>query len=127
MFLRFSLVTTNRQIINSLDFHLIRMSYAYARSATPQRLTSINLSCLRQMFRSGPLKGGLQEKMYFLLGCVRCASGKYDLNDRECDFRNVFGLLLEFILSLCLFWLACVCETDQSRSQSRLKKAKEIM
>ena len=43
MFLRFSLVTTNRQIINSLDFHLIRMSYAYARSATPQRLTSINI------------------------------------------------------------------------------------
>ena len=49
---------------------------------------SINLSCLRQMFRSGPLKGGLQEKMYFLLGCVRCASGKYDLIDRECDFQR---------------------------------------
>ena len=40
------------------------------------------------MFRSGPLKGGLQEKMYFLLGCVRCASGKYDLIDRECDFQR---------------------------------------
>ena len=64
---------------------------------------SINLSCQRQIFRSGPLKGGLQEKMYFLVGCVRCASGKYDLNDRECDFRNLFGLLLEFTLSLCLF------------------------
>ena len=52
---------------------------------------SINLSCLRQMFRSGPLKGGLQEKMYFLLGCVRCAAGKYNLIDRECDFqRKVF-------------------------------------
>ena len=46
------------------------------------------ISCLRQMFRSGPLKGGLQEKMYFLLGCVRCASGKYDLIDRECDFQR---------------------------------------
>ena len=79
------------------------------------------------MFRSGPLKGGLQEKMYFPLGCVRCASGEYDLNDRECDFRNVFGLLLEFTLSLCLFWSACLCHTDQPRSQSRLKKAKEIM
>ena len=43
---------------------------------------SINLSCQRQMFRSGPLKGGLQEKIYFLLGCVRFASGKYDLIDR---------------------------------------------
>ena len=51
-------------------------------------INSINLSCLRQMFRSGPLKGGLQEKMYFLLGCVRCASGKYDLIDRECDFQR---------------------------------------
>ena len=40
-------------------------------------------------------KGGFQEKIYFLLGCVRCASGKYDLNDRECDFRNLFGLLLD--------------------------------
>ena len=90
-------------------------------------MSSINLSCLRQTFRSGPLKGGLQEKMYFLLGCVRCASGEYDLNDRECDFRNLFGLLLEFILSLCLFWSACLCQTDQPRSQSRLKKAKEIM
>ena len=40
------------------------------------------------MFRSGPLKGGLQEKMYFLLGCVRCASGKYDLIDRECYFQR---------------------------------------
>ena len=40
------------------------------------------------MFRSGPLKGGLQEKMYFLFGCVRCASGKYDLIDRECDFQR---------------------------------------
>ena len=40
------------------------------------------------MFRSGPLKGGLQEKMYYLLGCVRCASGKYDLIDRECDFQR---------------------------------------
>ena len=50
-------------------------------------IISINLSCLRQMFRSGPLKGGLQEKMYFLFGCVRCASGKYDLIDRECDLQ----------------------------------------
>ena len=40
-----------------------------------------DLSCLRQMFRSGPLKDGLQVKMYFLFGCVRCASGKYDLID----------------------------------------------
>ena len=79
------------------------------------------------MFRSGPWKGGLQEKIYFLLGCVRCASGKYDLNDRECDFRNLFGLLLEFTLSLCLFWSACLCQTDQPRSKRRLKKAKEIM
>ena len=65
----------------------------------------INLSCQRQKFRSGPLKGGLEEKIYFLLGCVRCASGKYDLNNREDDFRNLFGLLLEFTLSLslCLF------------------------
>ena len=71
------------------------------------------------------LEGWVEEKMYFLLGCVRCASGKYDLNDREGDFRNVFGLLLEFTLSLCLFWSACLCQTDQPRSQSRPKKAKE--
>ena len=31
------------------------------------------------------LEDGLQERMYFLLGCVRYASGKYDLVDRECD------------------------------------------
>ena len=40
------------------------------------------------MFRSGPLKGGLREKMCFLLGCVRCASGKYDLIDRECFLQR---------------------------------------
>ena len=29
--------------VNSLDFHLIRMPYTYTRSATPWRLTSINI------------------------------------------------------------------------------------
>ena len=46
------------------------------------RIFWINLSCQRQKFRSGPLKGGLEEKVYFLLGCVRFASGKYDFIDR---------------------------------------------
>ena len=73
-------------------------------------LPQINLSCQRQIFRSGPLKGGLQEKMYFLVGCVRCAAGKYDLNDRECDFLNLFCLLLD---PLALPFLAGMALSDR--------------
>ena len=51
------------------------------------------------MFRSGPLKGGLQEKIYFLLGCVRFASGKYDFIDRYCFLHNFFGLFREALAS----------------------------
>ena len=112
--------------LNSLTFAVSCLHFSYLLEFHMKNIMQ-NLSCQRQKFRSGPLKGGLEEKIYFLLGCVRCASRKYDLNNREDDFRNLFGLLLELTFSFCLFWSACLCQTDQSRSQSRLKKAKEIM